>query len=117
MFTQSHPLTTIDFIGEASKRGVKLTEQLLRALYDRRLLSPMLAVNDEAVMSPLDGLLSRPRPSGTYTMEFVAALTDGRLCDPAAERLREDWRFDGRGPSDPPAGGTGCFTRDGRSWN
>ena len=45
-YTQSHPLTTGGFIDEADKRGIKLTDELLRALYDGQLLSPMFAVND-----------------------------------------------------------------------
>ena len=52
-------------------------------------------------MSAFDTPLTRPQLSGTQEIEFVTALHDGRLSDPTSARLPEDWRFDGRGLSDP----------------
>jgi hypothetical protein len=44
VFTQHYPLSTSEFIRKARDRGVRLDELMLRQLYKRRVLIPLVAV-------------------------------------------------------------------------
>jgi hypothetical protein len=101
VFTQSAVLSTRDFMSESAGRGIELNWRTLKALHARGVLSPLFAVHDSLVGTPVAKDPTRPRMRGTYTREFVEALGEGRLTDPTLTPLQRGWRFDNRSFDDP----------------
>jgi hypothetical protein len=84
-FTQQNPLSTSEFIRAAKDRGVDLNELMLRQLYKRGVLAPlvMLTATSQADPQPVTG--PEPAARGTWLAELRAARSDGRLIDLAAQ--------------------------------
>ena len=98
MFTQSHPLSTSDFIREAKRRGFDFDLPILRELYRHSLVVPFAYVSPRQV-SPIPALITgEPYPRGSWLSELRHARDRGRLCDLAETPFRPRLRFQ---PKDP----------------
>jgi len=100
VFSQSHPLSTTEVISEAKRRGAVLDPAILRELYHRGDLAPMVEITVRGVREPLS-LASGPVRRGTMQLELHRAMTEGRLRDPHAHGYRSRLRFDSGRLSDP----------------
>lgn len=100
MFTQSHPLTTSDFINEAKELGIELDPATLRELYRRGYVRPLVELMTRAVAAPRE-VPTRP-PLGSTTLAAIhRSLATGRIRDLARTPSRRRIRFDTRRLDDP----------------
>jgi hypothetical protein len=100
LFTQSHPLSTSDFISEAKRRGLDSDLSMLRELYRRGLLIPFVYVSSRQVGPRPEAVTGEPYPRGTWLSELRHARDGGRLLDLAHIRFRPRLRFQ-RAGADP----------------
>ena len=101
VFTQSHPLTTSDFINEAKELGIDLDSATLRELYRRGYVRPLVELMTRAVTTPRE---VPPGPAlGSTTLAAIhRSLEAGRIRDLARTPYRRKLRFDTRRLDDPP---------------
>lgn len=93
-FTQQHPLTTSDFCKEADRRGIKVSEGLLRELWRVGALAPIAEVRNRAVGPGRPSPIKEPYPGGTWATEVRQARDRGRLADPMALGFRSQLKFE-----------------------
>lgn len=73
VFTQSHPLNTEGFIGEAKKRGFDLDLSEVRELYRNMLVVPFVYIGPQRVGPVPTPIVDEPSPHGTWQVEFESA--------------------------------------------
>lgn len=100
VFTSSHPLTTEEVVTEAKRRGVELDTPLLRELYRRGFLTPLLEVMERRVSEPRQ-VVGGPQPRGTRQSQVLNALNRGSIRDLTTTAFRPRMRFDRAGLDDP----------------
>jgi hypothetical protein len=93
-FSQSHPLTTKDFIDEAKKRGFELDLSALRELYRHQLIVPFVYVGPHQVAELPDSIADEPPSHGTTLTELRIGRSRGRLIDLAAHPFKPRLRFE-----------------------
>jgi hypothetical protein len=101
VFSQSHPLSTLDLISEMKRRGIVLDWRMLRELHRRGDLPPLAEITTRRVHPPT--VISEvPAVRGGLQAELRLAAASGRIRDPGAETYRPRLRFDERRLTDPP---------------